>query len=136
MKDLFLGHPRIWISCIAGGALFFFLPRDWSALSRVLVCWNGGVILFLALIFIWMTRLTAAQICTQYIEEDETAPFILIVVVIAAIASLFAIVEPLATLKHVSGSVRAAHFSLAALTLVDSWLLVPVMFTTRYADMF
>jgi uncharacterized membrane protein len=136
IKDLFLGHPRIWISCVAGSALFFFLPRDWSTLSRVLVCWNGGVILFLTLIFFWMTRLTAAQICTQYIEEDETAPFILIVVVIAAVASLFAIVEPLATIKQVSGSVRTAHFSLAALTLIDSWLLVPVMFTTRYADMF
>jgi uncharacterized membrane protein len=136
MNNLFLGHPRIWISLIAGGALFFFLPHDWSILSRVLVCWNGGVILFLTLIFFWMTRLTAAQICTQYIEEDETAPFILIVVVIAAVASLFAIVEPLATIKHVSGSVRAAHFALAALTLIDSWLLVPVMFTTRYADMF
>lgn len=136
MKDLFLGHPRIWIACIAGSALFFLLPRDWSALSRVLLCWNGGVILFLTLIFLWMRRLTAAQICTQYIEEDETAPFILIVVVIAAVASIFAIVEPLATIRHVSGSVRAAHFSLAALTLIDSWLLVPVMFTTRYADMF
>jgi uncharacterized membrane protein len=136
MKDLFLGHPRIWIACIAGGALFFFLPRDWSTLSRVLVCWNGGVILFLTLIFIWMRGLTAAQICTKYIEEDETAPFILMVVVLAAVASLFAIVEPLATIKQVSGSVRAAHFLLAALTLVDSWLLVPVMFTTRYADMF
>jgi uncharacterized membrane protein len=32
--------------------------------------------------------------------------------------------------------VRAAHFALAALTLVNSWLLVPVMFTTHYADMF
>jgi uncharacterized membrane protein len=136
MKDLFLGHPRIWISCIAGGALFFFLPREWSTLSRVLVCWNGGVILFLTLIFLWMRRLTAAQICTKYIEEDETAPFILMVVVLAAVASLFAIVEPLATIKQVSGPVRAAHFSLAALTLIDSWLLVPVMFTTRYADMF
>ena len=136
MNELFLGHPRIWISCIAGSALFFFLPSDWSTLSRILVCWNGGVILFLTLIFIWMTRLTAAQICTQYIEEDETAPFILIVVVIAAVASLFAIIEPLATIKQVSGSVRTAHFALAALTLIDSWLLVPVMFTTRYADMF
>jgi uncharacterized membrane protein len=136
MKDLFLGHPRIWISLIAGSVLFFFLPRDWSTLSRVLVCWNGGVILFLMLIFVWMRKLTAEQICTKYIEEDETAPFILIVVVIAAVASLFAIVEPLATIKQVSGSVRAAHFALAALTLIDSWLLVPVMFTTRYADMF
>jgi uncharacterized membrane protein len=136
MKNLIFGHPRLWISFIAGTALFFFLPHNWSTLSRVLVCWNGGVILFIALVFFWMTRLTAAQICTKYIEEDETAPFILIVVIIAAVASLFAIVEPLATIKQVSGSVRAAHFALAALTLIDSWLLVPVMFTTRYADMF
>jgi uncharacterized membrane protein len=136
MKDLFLDHPRLWISVIAGAVLFFFLPHDWSTLSRVLVCWNGGVILFLALIFFWMTRLTAAQICTKYIEEDETAPFILVVVVIAAVASLFAIVEPLATIKQVSGSVRAGHFALAALTLIDSWLLVPTMYTTHYADMF
>jgi uncharacterized membrane protein len=136
MKNLFLGHPRLWISFIAGTMLFFFLPQDWSVLSRVLVSWNGGVILFLVLVSFWMTRLTAAQICTKYIEEDETAPFILFVVVIAAVASLFAIVEPLATIKQVSGSVRAAHFALAALTLIDSWLLVPTMFTTHYADMF
>jgi len=136
MNNLILGHPRLWIACIAASALGVFLPRDWSILSRVLVCWNGGVLLFLTLIFLWMRRLTAAQICTKYIEEDETAPFILIVVVIAAVASLFAIVEPLATIKQVSGPVRAAHFSLAALTLIDSWLLVPVMFMTRYADMF
>jgi uncharacterized membrane protein len=136
MKDLFLGHPRLWISFIAGTVLFFFLPHDWSILSRVLVCWNAGVVLFLALIFFWMRRLTAAQICTKYIEEDETAAFSLVVVVVAAVASLFAIVEPLATIKQVSGSVRAAHFALAALTLINSWLLVPTMFTTHYADMF
>jgi uncharacterized membrane protein len=136
MKNLFLGHPRLWISFIAGSALFFFLPAGWSTLSRVLVSWNAGVVLFLGLIFFWMTRLTAAQICTKYIEEDETAPFILVVVVIAAVASLFAIVEPLATIRHVTGAVRAAHLALAALTLIDSWVLVPVMFTTHYADRF
>ncbi len=27
MKNLFLGHPRLWISFIAGTALFFFLPQ-------------------------------------------------------------------------------------------------------------
>jgi uncharacterized membrane protein len=70
MKDLFLGRPRLWISFIAGTTLFFFLPHDWSALSRVLVSWNLGIILFLVLIFLWMRRLTAAQICTKYIEED------------------------------------------------------------------
>jgi uncharacterized membrane protein len=136
MKNLFLQHPRLWLSLLAGCALFFFLPHDWSILNRVLVCWNGGVTLFLALILFWMTRLSAAQICTRYIEEDESAPFILAVVIIAAVASLFAILEPLATIKQVSGSVRAAHFALAAVTLINSWLLVPTIFTTHYADMY
>jgi uncharacterized membrane protein len=136
MRNLFLGHPRLWFSFIVGAILYFFLPHDWSVLSRVLVSWNTGVILFIALVLFWMTRLTAEQICTKYIEEDESAAFILILVVVAAMASLFAIVEPLATMKQVSGAERTAHFALAALTLVDSWLLVPMIFTTHYADMF
>lgn len=136
MKNLFLDHPRLWISFLAGCVLFFLLPKDWSILSRVLISWNGGAILFLGLIFFWMTHLTAEEICSKYMEEDESAPFILVAVIIAAVASLFAIVEPLATMKQVSGAVRAAHFGLAALTLIDSWLLVPTLFTTHYADMF
>jgi uncharacterized membrane protein len=136
MKDLFLEHPRLWIAITAGTAGYFFLPQGWSIFNRVLVSWNGGVLLFLALIFIWMSRQTAEQICTKYIEEDESAPFILVVVTIAALLSLAAVLEPLATIKQVSGSLRAAHFALAALTLVDSWVLVAVMFTTHYADKF
>jgi uncharacterized membrane protein len=136
MRKLFFEHPRLWISVVAGSALFLLLPGQWSILSRVLVCWNGGVILFLVLIFIWMTRLTAAQICSEYIEEDASAPIILVAVIVAAILSLVAIIEPLATIKQVTGATRAAHFALAALTLIDSWILVPTMFTTRYADLF
>lgn len=136
MKDLFREHPRLWISIIAGAATFFLLPGQWSVLSRVLVCWNAGVVVFLALIFHWMTRLSAAQICSKYIEEDASAPVILVVVILAAMLSLVAIVEPLATIKLVTGPVRAAHFALAALTLIDSWILVPTMFTTHYADAF
>ena len=136
MRNLFFGHPRLWFSFAVAAILYFFLPHGWSVLSRVLVSWNTGVVLFIALILFWMTRLTAEQICTKYIEEDESAPFILILVVVAAVASLFAIIEPLATIKQVSGSERTAHFAMAALTLVDSWLLVPMIFTTHYADMF
>ena len=136
MRKLFFGHPRLWISVAAGSALFFLLPERWSILSRVLVCWNGGVILFLVLLFIWMTRQTAAQICSKYIEEDASGPIILVLVTLAAMLSLVAIVEPLATMKNATGAVRAAHFALAALTLIDSWILVPTMFTTHYADLF
>jgi uncharacterized membrane protein len=136
LKKLFVNHPRLWISVVAGTALFFLLPHTWPTLSRVLVCWNGGVVLFLVLLFFWMRALTAAQICSKYIEEDESAPFILVGVILAAILSLIAIVDPLATLKSVAGAERAAHFALAAMTLVNSWILVPTMFTTHYADAF
>jgi uncharacterized membrane protein len=136
MKNLILDHPRLWISTAVGCAVFFCLPAHWSTLSRVLVCWNCGVLLFLALIYAWMTRLTAEQICSRYIEEDESATIILATVTVSALLSLVAIVEPLATIRHVAGTERVAHFALATLTLVNSWLLVPTMFTTHYADMF
>ena len=136
MNKLFFDHPRLWISLTVGCAIFFFLPQQWSVLSRVLVCWNCGVALFLVLIFVWMSRLTAEQICSRYIEEDESAPIILAVVIVAALFSLIAIVEPLATLKQAAGWERTGHFALAALTLMNSWILVPTMFTTHYADMF
>jgi uncharacterized membrane protein len=136
VNKLVSDHPRLWISVIVGCVIFFLLPAHWSTLTRVLACWNCGVSLFLILIFVWMRRLTAEQICTRYIEEDESAPIIVAVVTIAAIFSLGAIVEPLATLKQVAGAERVAHFALAALTLVNSWILVPTIFTTHYADMF
>lgn len=136
MNHLFRYHPRIWISVVAGALLFFLLPAHWETISRILVSWNVGVALFLVLIYTWMMRMSPELICSRYIDEDESAPFILGVVVLAALLSVAAIVQPLATLKHVIGTERVAHMVLAAMTLVNSWLLVPTMFTTHYADMF
>jgi hypothetical protein len=42
MNNLFRYHPRVWISFVAGTAIFFVLP-DWSLITRILVCWNCGV---------------------------------------------------------------------------------------------
>ncbi|HLZ99535.1 MAG TPA: DUF1345 domain-containing protein [Steroidobacteraceae bacterium] len=136
MNKLFRYHPRVWISFAVGTAIFFVLPPDWSVISRILVCWNCGVLLFLGLIYSWMTRLSAERICTRYIEEDESAQFILTIVVVAALLSVVAIVEPLSTLKQMAGARRIAHIALAAGTLINSWILVPTMFTTHYADLF
>lgn len=133
---MFRKHPRLWIAVLVGAGIFLLLPGQWLLISRILVSWNVGVTLFLLLIFTWMTRMSPELICSHYIDEDESAPFILAVVVMAALLSVVAIVQPLATLKHVAGTARLAHMVLAALTLLNSWLLVPTMFTTHYADMF
>jgi uncharacterized membrane protein len=136
MSKLFLEHPRLWISIGFGVFMYFLFPAEWTAISRLLSAWNAGVLLFLVLMYVWMTRLTAQQICSRFIEEDESAPVVLAIVTAAALLSLVAIVAILATIKALTGAERVAHIVLAALTVVDSWLLVPVIFTTQYADMF
>src|SRR5665213_2128153 len=98
MKKLLLNHIRLWISLFLGVAVSVLAPHEWSAVTRVLTGWNCGVVLFLALIYKWMPRLTAEEICDQFIEEDETAPFLLAGCVVAAFLSQVAIVALLSTL--------------------------------------
>jgi uncharacterized membrane protein len=136
MPGVLRNHPRVWIAVALGVGVFLSLPAGWLLVTRVLLAWDSGVTSFLALLWIWMSRLTAEQICSRYIEEDASGPVILSIVVVAAILSLVAIVQPLAALRHVEGSERTWHFVLAAVTLADSWLLVPAMFTTHYADLY
>jgi len=136
MRDLVLNHVRLWIAALAGGAIFFVLPHEWSTVSRVLTCWNLGVALFLFLLFVWMTRLTAQEICLEFMGEDAAAAVILIIAIVAALLSLVAIVELLSTIKQATGAERGAHLVLAALTIASSWTLVPALFTLHYADMF
>jgi uncharacterized membrane protein len=94
------------------------------------------VLLLIPLIFLNHTGLTAAQLCKRYREDDPSAPVILLLVVVAAILSVAGIVAFLPTLKSVPQSEKVAHVLLATLTIFDSWLLVPTIFTVHYADMF
>ena len=132
----FLQHIKLLTSIVAGVVLFFVLPVHLSVVVRVLVSWNGGAILFLVWVFVWMSGCTAEQLYMRYKEEDETAALILVVVTCAALLSLVAIVLLLSTVKQVAGTERALHIGLAALTVITSWLLVPTMFTLHYADAF
>ncbi len=133
---LFRRHLRFWIALIVGVVGFFLLPARWSFVARLLVSWDSAVTLFLAMIYLWMRGQTAEELQSRYRDEDPSGPVILAVVIVAAFLSVLAIVEPLATLRHVAQSERVWRVLLAAATLIDSWLLVPTMFTTHYADMF
>jgi uncharacterized membrane protein len=132
----FFQHIKLLTSIAAGVVLFFVLPVHLSVMARVLVSWNGGAILFLVWVFVWMSGCTAEQLYMKCKEEDETAALILVVVTCAALLSLVAIVLLLSTVKQVAGTERALHIGLAALTVMTSWLLVPTMFTLHHADAF
>jgi uncharacterized membrane protein len=132
----FLQHIKLLASVVVGVVLFFVLPAHWGSLARVLVSWNSGVAVFLVWVFVWMSGCTAEQIYERYKEDDDTAVIFLIVVTGAALLSLVAIVALLSTVRHFTGFERALHVSLAAATVLSSWLLVPTMFTLHYANAF
>jgi uncharacterized membrane protein len=129
-------HLRVWIAlavCVVG---FFFVPTGLSLITRMLISWNCAVTLFLVAIYLWMRRKTPEQISAHYIEEDPSAPIILVVAIAAALLSVVAIVEPLAMLHRGGHGGQLIRLALAPITLINSWLLVPTMFTMHYADMF
>ncbi|HKT74724.1 MAG TPA: DUF1345 domain-containing protein [Steroidobacteraceae bacterium] len=136
MQKVFLYHIRLWCSLLAGILGYCLAPAHWSGLGRLLSGWNAGVVLFLILCFFWMRKLNAQQMRSRYAEEDPTAPVILLIVIVAALLSLLAIVAFLSTAKQVNHATGAVHLCLAALTVVNSWLLVPTMFTMHYADLY
>src|SRR6185437_4166017 len=125
MGYAFLHHVKLLTSIIVAVVLFFLLPGTWGLLPRVLVSWNSGVTLFLVWVFLWMRNCTAEQLYMRYKEEDESAFIILVTVSCAALLSLVAIVALLSTVRQVVGFERAMHVTLAAATVMGSWLLVP-----------
>jgi uncharacterized membrane protein len=129
-------YPRVWLALAVGVFVFCVLPARQPLVSRMLIGWDCGVSFFLVAIYFWMRRFTPREICSRYIEEDPSGPVILVAITAAALLSLIAIIEPLVTLRHAAYDQRVWGFVLAAITLIDSWLLVPTMFTMHYADMF
>lgn len=133
---VFRQNPRIWIALLLGFAVTVLLPRAWPFVTRLVTGWDSGVLFFMVSIFLWMRSLNAQQICQRYVEEDPSATFILVFVTAAALLSLIATVEILATLHGLPRLDRIWRFALVALTLMASWLLVPTMFTIHYTDLF
>lgn len=136
MSKFISRHARLLFSTGVACVLFFLLPEHWAWITRVLVSWNVGVLLFVVLVFHLMTGLSAAQISDKYQEEDPTAPVILIISIVAAILAMVSIVAFLSMLDQLSQTEKSLYVALAALTVINAWVLIPTMFTTHYADMF
>src|SRR3954465_15807399 len=121
---LIWNHLKLWSAAAVGSILIFAVPAHWGWIARVLAGWNGAIFILVPLTYLWMRKLDAKALRAKYMEEDPTAPVILVVTVIGALLSVLGIIALLSTAKHVPPGVRAAHFLLACLTIVNSWALV------------
>jgi len=126
-------HARLFIAALIGLAVIALTPGDWRLATRLLVGWNVGLALYLALVYPLIWRCDIARLRRRAAEQDEGAFAILLLSMAATLASLVAIVFELGGSKEIARSLAVAHVLLAMTTIVLSWAFMHTIFSLHYA---
>jgi uncharacterized membrane protein len=110
-----------------------WLPHDWRLLTRTLIAWNAAIVLYLILGARMMMQADNVSIRRRARMTDDGKYAFLGLSILAAIASLAAIIFELAGVKDLSGSDKSLHVALVATTIISSWFFVHLTFTMHYA---
>lgn len=125
-------HTRLFISGALGLLTIAALPGSWTLVTRLLVGWDAGVLLYLVLTAAMMARSPVADIRKHAAAHDEGAFALLILVVCAAMASLGAIFAELAAVDRANAG-YGHYVALAIATVVLSWAFTHTIFALHYA---
>ncbi|MGE8065826.1 DUF1345 domain-containing protein [Pseudomonas sp. NPDC089569] len=128
-------HPRLSIATTLGIVMGIVIPAE-TLIGKILIGWNVGVWTYLVLM-LWLTVRSKATDVRRIADiEDENAGLVLLVVCIAAMASLAAITFELVGSKDLETTRKLLHYGFTALTVLGSWLLIGVIFSVHYARLF
>jgi uncharacterized membrane protein len=129
-------RPRLILAIAAAIASYALEPATWPASARLLLAWDAGLVLYLALILTMMGRSTVDSLRHRAKREDEGAVGILVLAATATVASLGAIGVELAGLHDIEPGNTANRLALAATTIGLSWLFLHTVFAIHYAHEF
>lgn len=131
-------RPRLFLSAaigvVATGALAAF--TGCRPATRLLVGWDIGVALYLALALHMMARSDVGLIRRRAATQDEGQFAILVLTVAAALASLAAIFVELGGAGRTTEARELTPALLAILTIALSWAFVHTIFALHYAHEF
>lgn len=133
LKHLRHRRPRLLGALLAGLIVYLLLPGAMALPVRFIIAWDFGIVLFLVLILVMMTRSDAQKLRFRAQLEDERAWAILALMVGAALASMLAIGFVLHQAKDMHGWIATLYVSLAGLTILLSWLMAHTMFALHFA---
>lgn len=135
---LIRSRPRLFSSALVGVLVTLTLAYspDFKTVTRLILGWNTFAIIYLALAAHMVFNADHEKMRSRAQQQDEGRKTILALVVMAALATLGAIVAELGVVKDLQGWLRSAHIALAALTIATSWAFTHVMFALHYAHDF
>jgi uncharacterized membrane protein len=129
-------RPRLAIAGLTGALTFLLLPPAMAFSTRALATWDIGAGLYLLLAWIMIHRSSVEHMRWRARIQDDGAAVVLVLTVVAAIASLAAIVLELSGLKSYPPAGQGIRVGLVAATFVASWLLVHTAFALHYAHVY
>ncbi|HEV7256432.1 MAG TPA: DUF1345 domain-containing protein [Bosea sp. (in: a-proteobacteria)] len=129
-------RPRLMWTLVAATVLVLALPGDWRWTTRLMIAWDAGAVLYLAMLSTTMLQESVAQIRARAERQDEGAAAILVIACLAAMASIAAIGLQLADIGNVPADQRGLHLALGGLTILCSWTLLHAFFTLHYAGVY
>jgi uncharacterized membrane protein len=132
---LIRARPRLLIATTVGVAVALLLPEEVSrhAVTRALIGWNAGTVLYVVLAAVMMSGSDERQMRYRAQQQDDGRFVIMALVCLTAIASLAAIARELAVVKEMHGIIKTWHIALAGFTVLSSWAFIQVMFALHYA---
>ena len=132
----FAFRPRLLAAAAAGLAVFGLLTVFGASLQaslRVVIAWDVGCLTFIVLVLIEMKHDEAEDIRRIVAQQDEGQGLIVLVVLLAAGASLAAVGLELSLAKDDHGLFKALRVATAGLTVAFSWFTVQLIFALHYA---
>ena len=126
-------RPRLFLALAAMAGLALVLPSGWSWTTRLLIAWDAGAVLYLAMLAATLLNETVPQIRARAARQDEGGAAILVIVCLAATASIAAIGLQLAGISGLPPGERGLHLALGGITILCSWTLLHAFFTLHYA---
>jgi uncharacterized membrane protein len=127
-------HWRLWAAATVG-VLGWILARRLNApvSTHVLIGWDAGALIYIVLT--WRLFLTAdeAEVRRRAAREDEGPSLILVIVLIAILASLAAVVSAMLHARVAGHGARTVTAACAGVTLILSWIVLHSVFVLHYA---
>jgi len=124
---------RLLIISTTGLAAFFLLPSNTSLTIRIDIAWVIAGSAYLILTYVMMYSSNENNMLTLAKKEDAGAAIVLLITILASLASLFTIVLILSAAKSLPMSESIKHIVLVLATFAVSWLLVHTAFALHYA---
>jgi uncharacterized membrane protein len=99
----------------------------------ILIGWDLAVVVYV--VWVWTTswRLDPEGTAAAAEREDPTRAVTDVILIVAAVASLAAVILTIADASKASGTAKVLLVVLGIGSIVCSWFLVHTLFTTRYA---